>query len=118
MLSFLLLAWVVLLAALIAFAIGSPRQGGALTLAYFLGLSLIHVPGALAFSTGLPFTSTYGLSNRAATQPGFEMTLIGVTALVVGAILARAIDNRPIATNHDLFSHSHLGAFERVGRRS
>ena len=45
----LIVIWVALLVALVIFAIGRPGKGGALTLAYFLGLSLIHVPGVLPF---------------------------------------------------------------------
>ena len=70
MLALLLVLWTAILTALVAFGIGRSREGGALTLAYFLGLSLIHVPGALAFSTWIPFASSYGLSNREATQAG------------------------------------------------
>ena len=44
----LLILWFGLLGALLVFAVGPPGRGGALTLAYFLDLSLIHVPGVLA----------------------------------------------------------------------
>src|SRR5947207_43742 len=43
----LLIIWVGLLLALVVFAIGRAGGGGALTLTYFLGLSLIHLRGVL-----------------------------------------------------------------------
>ena len=45
----LLILWIGLLVALLAFAVGPPGRGGALTLAYFLDMSLIHVPGVFVF---------------------------------------------------------------------
>jgi hypothetical protein len=95
MLFLLLIAWVGLLAALIAFAVGRPREGGALALAYFLGLSLIHVPGVLPFLTSVSFSAfSQGLADRAATEIGFQITIVGMAAFVAGAVLARAIDCR------------------------
>ena len=116
MLGILLVTWVALLVGLIAFAIGRPREGGALTLSYFLGLSLIHVPGALAFLAGASFTSSYGLSNSMATEAGFKMTVIGLAAFVAGAILARGIDRRRIQSNRSS-SLRRSEAFQRIGRR-
>ena len=78
--------------ALVAFAIGRPGKGGALTLAYFLGLSLIHVPGVLPF-----LASDVGLGDLEMTQIGFEMTILGMAAFVAGAVLARRIDRRRAA---------------------
>jgi hypothetical protein len=85
----LLLIWVGLLVALVFFAVGKPREGGALTLAYFLGLSLIHVPGLLIFLDPLA-----PVGGRDATMVGADMTLIGMTAFVVGAIVARQLRGR------------------------
>jgi hypothetical protein len=81
----LLLLWAFLLAVLVVSAIGRPGEGGALTLAYFLGLSLIHVPGVLPF-----VMSPFELRAAEATQQGFEMTIMGLAALVGGAVLGRA----------------------------
>src|SRR5438552_14733976 len=95
MLVLLLVAWVGLLAALISFAVGRPREGGALALAYFLGLSLIHVPGVLPFLTSVAFSAfSQGLADRAATEIGFQITIVGMAAFVVGAVLALPIDRR------------------------
>jgi hypothetical protein len=106
----LLLLWVVLLAALIAVAIGGRRGGGALTLCYFLGLSLIHVPGALAASDPMS-----GVSNRGQTELGFEITIVGMAAFVAGAIIARFTDKMGGAS--EMPSISGLATIERVGWR-
>src|SRR4051794_39429162 len=78
----LLILWLGLLVALLAFAVGPPGSGGALTLAYFLDLSLIHVPGVLA-SFG------FGLADPVDTRLGFEITLTGMAAFATGAVAAR-----------------------------
>ena len=80
----LLLVWAALFVVLIVFAIGRRGRSGALTLAYFLGLSLIHVPGVLPFIGSEPF-----LADRTVTRIGFETTLLGMAAFVAGAIVAR-----------------------------
>src|SRR5579871_945085 len=80
----LLVVWAVLLLALIFFAMGRPGNGGALVLSYFLTLSLIHVPGALIYAD----PQADG-GNREQTLLGFTLTVIGMAAFVVGAILGR-----------------------------
>jgi len=79
----LVLIWVALLVALIAFA-GRPGVGGPLVLSYFLGLSLIHVPGALIYLD--PLTIAPSLRE---TELGFRLTVIGMAAFVFGATIAR-----------------------------
>ena len=88
----LIAIWAALLFALVIFAIGRPGKGGALTLAYFLGLSLIHVPGVLPF-----LTPGSGLDDFDETRLGFELTLLGMAAFVAGAVLAGAIARRSAA---------------------
>jgi hypothetical protein len=83
--SDLLLIWVGLLIALVAFAVREPGTGGALVLSYFLGLSLIHVPGALIYLDPLSIAPS-----RMETELGFTLTVVGMAAFVAGAILARA----------------------------
>jgi hypothetical protein len=108
----LLLIWAALLVALVIFAIGRPGRGGALTLAYFLGLSLIHVPGVLPF-----LDPESGLTDWDDTQLGFETTIVGMAAFVVGAVLARWIDRRSaVATGAP--SGRRAQAFERLGWRA
>jgi hypothetical protein len=116
MLGALLLLWGMIIAALIRFAIGRRGEGGALTLAYFLGLSLIHVPGALAFLPGVAFRGYYSLSERAMTEAGFSITVIGMAAFLIGAILARLAARRRVDSKA-IFSHQRSAAFERKGRR-
>ncbi|MCW5713916.1 MAG: hypothetical protein KIT43_05320 [Bauldia sp.] len=80
----LVIVWVVLFLALIVFVSPRPGMGGPLTFAYFLALSIIHVPGALSYIGGAMTDS--GLEP---TLVGFRMTLIGLAAFVAGAALSR-----------------------------
>ncbi len=84
----MLLIWLGLLAALIVFAVGRPREGGVLVLTYFLGLSLIHVPGVLPF---LDRRFTVGLEE---SLDGFELTLFGMAAFIVGAVIAKRTSSK------------------------
>lgn len=73
----LIYLWIVLLSVCIILV---RRSGsGTLLLAYFFGLSLIHVPGAINHlgETGL-------LSNEFETRVGFEAMLAGLSALLAG----------------------------------
>jgi hypothetical protein len=101
-----------LLIALIGCAIGRPSRGGALTLAYFLGLSLIHVPGVLPF-----LDSATGLPDWEETQIGFEMTIFGMAAFVAGAVLARWTDG-PGPTEMSAPPHWRALWLQRLGRRA
>src|SRR5262249_14145326 len=66
--------------------VASQRLGSSgLPLAYFLGLSLIHVPGALVLLGGETFDSSDP------TAVGFELTIIGMIAFLVGVAIARYI---------------------------
>lgn len=80
----LFIIWLVLAAALIAIVAPRPGMGGPLTLAYFLGCSIIHVPGVLSYMGGaMP---------DAALEPtivGFQMTLVGLAAFIAGAAFGR-----------------------------
>jgi hypothetical protein len=111
MLLELLLVWVALLVALVAFAIGRPGEGGALTLAYFLGLSLIHVPGVLPF-----LAPDSGLPDFDETRLGFHLTVLGMAAFVGGGVLARWIDGRPVVAIHA--RRWRTQAFGRLGWRA
>jgi len=108
----LLLIWVALLAALIVGAIGKYAQGGALTLSYFLGLSLIHLPGALTYID--PLSSVPG---RDASIVGFKMTLLGMAAFVASAMLVRFYSPRPPPTNPEAVM-VHSKAFAGLGGRA
>jgi hypothetical protein len=108
----LLVIWAGLLVALVIFAIGPPGRGGALTLAYFLSLSLIHVPGVLPF-----LDPDSGLADWDETQLGFELTILGMAAFVSGALLAHWIDRRP-ATATGAPPRRRARVFEGLGRRT
>jgi hypothetical protein len=107
----LIVAWAALLIVLVVFAIGRPGAGGALTLAYFLSLSLIHVPGVLP-SLG----SDPALGDWDETRLGFETTVLGMAAFVAGAVLARWMDLRSSAEKSTP-PRRRSQAFERLGRR-
>jgi hypothetical protein len=108
----LVVIWSGLLVTLVVLAIGRRGRGGALTLAYFLGLSLIHVPGVLPF---LAWES--GLADWDETQLGFETTILGMAAFVAGAVLARWIDRRhPVAKGAPPGQRAQ--GFERLGWRA
>src|SRR5438105_248370 len=85
----LVIIWGGLALALVIFAIGRPGKGGVLTLSYFLGLSLVHVPGVLPL-----LGSDWGLADEDETRLGFHLTILGMAAFVGGAVLARWIARR------------------------
>ena len=84
----LLVVWFCLLMALIVFAIGRPRQPGALTLAYFIGMSLIHVPGAFVYAWDP------NLQDAEPSLIGFELTVLGFAAFALGAIVGKIMLGR------------------------
>lgn len=104
----LLAEWCAIFAVLLIFVVGGPRQGGALTLAYFLGLSLIHVPGCLAYLNVPPGSFDYQF-----TSSGFELTLLGMVAFVAGGILVKTLNSG------DVVQHvwSDADAIGRLGLR-
>src|SRR5262249_59057215 len=61
-----------------------PRGSAGLPLAYFLGLSLIHVPGAMLYLDDNEISSMAAL-----TKDGFEQTVIGLTAFLAGVLIAK-----------------------------
>ncbi len=84
-----LLYWGALFVVLVTLAIDKRRNAGALVLAYFFGISLIHVPGALAY-----LNPGVNWGNVDATKVGFEVTLYGMTAFVAGVAVARIFARR------------------------
>lgn len=69
----------------IGFVLVSRRSSAGIPLAYFLGLSLIHVPGAM-----LQLNVTDVSLDALATQVGFEQTVIGMVAFLCAVIIARS----------------------------
>ena len=86
----MLVLWLALLAVLVIFAVGQKQHGGGLTLAYFVGLSLIHVPGVLVF-----LGTVVDFPNGLETELGFRLTLMGMAMFVAGAIIAVRTDRSP-----------------------
>ena len=72
----LVLIWI---AVGVALAFASRRSSAGLPFAYFAGLSLIHAPGAMIHLDAEE-------SNW--TRLGFELTVIGMVAFLVGVIIA------------------------------
>ena len=101
-----LLIWGALLVGLVFLVVDKRRGYGALTLAYFLALSIGHVPGVLAYLDPNIFSD-----GAEATKIGFDVTLIGMTAFIVGAMAARILRRRTTSAkayqqmdNADFFS--------------
>jgi hypothetical protein len=86
-----LLIWGALLVGLVFLVVDKRRRTGALTLAYFLDLSLGHVPGVLAY------LDPNFLDEGTATKIGFNATLIGMSAFIVGAMAARILPRRTMS---------------------
>jgi len=74
----LILVWCLLLAACVGL-VARAGQRGTLVLSYFVGLSLIHVPGALNF-----LGDQMKFVGELETRRGFEVTLYGLAAFLVG----------------------------------
>jgi hypothetical protein len=87
----LLIWWYALFGACLFIACSGSHRG-ALLLAYFVGLSLIHVPGAINH-----LSNENGLSNFGLTYVGFRATLVGLTALLIGAAIGVRTGGRPKA---------------------
>src|SRR5690242_9281615 len=102
-----ILLWGALLAALVLLVVDRRLGIGALTLSYFLLLSLGHVPGLLAY------LDTHAWFE--ATKVGFDVTLIGMIAFSAGAIAARILGRLSSKTK----PHQHVSAdtFVRLGLR-
>ena len=81
--------WGTLVAALIFLVLDKRRGAGALVLAYFLILSLGHVPGVLVYL----YPNSFWV-HLEATKIGFDVTLIGMTAFIAGAMAARMMPMR------------------------
>jgi hypothetical protein len=107
----LLLIWFLLLAVFIRFGLGRGPSTGALTLAYFLGLSLIHVPGLLAYldpASMIPFQEE--------TRIGFELTLEAIAVFVFGVLVARRRFGRVVGSRATQRREADM--FESLGWRA
>jgi hypothetical protein len=82
----LLLIWLAVGIAMMLIGVHGRRYSAGMPLAYFLGLSLIHVPGASVY---LNFPKWDALTIR--TEVGFEQTVIGMVTFLVGVMMARFV---------------------------
>ncbi len=85
----LLLIWLALTIALVLLVMRQGRRGGALTLSYWISLSLIHAPGALVY-----LDSTVSPVGFEETYLGFQITVVGLAMFLAGAAVAPLINNR------------------------
>lgn len=102
----LLWLWLLLFAVLMGLLIRRGARGGVFLLTYFVGLSLIHVPGALIYLGNAP-----NLMNSDVTLLGFQATILGLTFLLLGAWVARltSVTTQPADIIPDL-NYLQLGA--------
>jgi hypothetical protein len=92
------------------------RGSVGLPLAYFVGLSLIHVPGAMLYFDGDDIDST-----AVATTVGFQQTIIGMVAFLGGVLLARyafvqTVNEQFPAKQSRKFSAQELSRIDRLVR--
>jgi energy-coupling factor transporter transmembrane protein EcfT len=78
----LLLIWLAVCIGMMS--LGSKRYSAGMPLAYFLGLSLIHVPGAMVYLDAVGWDP---MAIR--TRVGFEQTVVGMVAFLIGVVVAR-----------------------------
>jgi hypothetical protein len=109
-----LLIWGALFVGLV-FVVGVRRGVGALTLAYFLVLSLGHVPGLLAYLDKA--TLQFVIDTEGPTKIGFDVTLIAMTAFIVSAMAARVLPHRTTSAKADQPTAS-ADSFSRLGWRA
>jgi len=104
-----LLIWVALLAGLAFLVVDKRRGAGALVLAYFLICRLVMFP------VFCPISNQHVESKVEATKIGFDMTLIGMAAFMMGAIAARILPMRTTGAKavQPRFSHDTLSLNSR-----
>lgn len=85
----LLLIWLAVGIGLLRLGVQKRWPSAGLPLAYFLGLSLIHVPGALLYIDSDEWTS-----QALWTRNGFEQTVIGMVAFLIAVMIARHMASR------------------------
>ena len=106
----LLLIWLAVGISLVWLVSQKRRASAGLPLAYFLGLSLIHVPGALAYLDA--DESNY-------TAIGFKQTVIGMIAFLAGVMIAKCVfvaspGQQASAGRRQGFTSQSLAALDRL----
>jgi hypothetical protein len=107
-----LLIWGALLAGLVYLVLDKRSKCGALTLAYFLTLSVGHVPGVLAY-----LDPGFGPFLREATQIGLDTTVIGMAAFCIGAVVAARVLPLRSAKARAYWQTASAEFFSRIGWR-
>jgi hypothetical protein len=104
----LLLVWLCFFGLLLVILLQDRKHTGALTLSYFVSLSLIHVPGTLGY-LGHP----YGFED---TYRGLQIAVVGVAAFVGGVAFARF---RGTKATHRTIHQTDLDPdwLEKIGRK-
>jgi len=100
----LLLIWLA-----VGICLATQRRSAGLPLAYFLGVSLVHVPGAMVH---------FDSEEWDVTRLGFEQTVIGMVAFLAGVIAARSVKlyvERGSATQMQALAPQALVRLERIG---
>lgn len=87
----LLIIWGFLAVGFMMIGQGERLASAGLPLAYFLELSLIHVPGAIVYAGNPAWQPLYVL-----TYNGFQQTVIGMAAFFVAVVIARLSSGAPI----------------------
>lgn len=107
----LLVVWLLLLFVTMCIGMQGSRYSAGMPLAYFLGLSLIHTPGAAVYINFPSWTTA-----ASHTEEGFQQTVIGMTAFLVGVLIVRQVifATRP-AWKSTIFRPGELEALDRRG---
>ncbi len=82
--TILLLVWLAVGIVIMLIGVQTGRDSAGMPLAYFLGLSMIHTPGAAVY---LNFPKWDALATQ--TETGFQLTITGLVAFLVGVLVAR-----------------------------
>jgi len=102
--------WVAIGVIMLLIGVNDRRFSAGMPLAYFLGLSLIHVPGAMVYMD-TPLWN--GLASR--THTGFEQTIFGMVAFTVGVLLARSYVFASRRHTRIIFLPQQLASLDRLG---
>ena len=105
----LLLVWLIVCIAFMLIGILPGRYSAGMPLAYFLGLSLIHTPGAAVY---LNFPIWGGLASQ--TEEGFEQTVIGMVAFLIGVLIVRYVAFISRSTQPRIEQPNELEALDRL----
>jgi hypothetical protein len=106
----LLLIWLGVGIVVTLIGVRAGRYSAGMPLAYFLGLSMIHAPGAAVY-----IHFPYWDASATQTETGFEQTVIGLVGFLVGVLAARYVTflSRPAQSPRNL-QPGELAALDRL----